>query len=108
MKILILVMLWVVTISPGEAQIAKTSVAGNYGLVGVMETAAGFSIKPDGTFEYGFTYGAADKWGRGTWKLSGKQLTLTSAHQQPAQDFQLKQSDKGSKSGIKIKVATPE
>ena len=83
-------------------KIQEKSVIGIYMLEGVMETAAGLELKPDHTFEYWFTYGAADKWGKGTWKLTGQKLQLTSHHTQPEQDFVLKQSDNNYKQGIRI------
>lgn len=79
-------------------------IAGIYNLEGIMETAAGFRLKPDHTFEYMFTYGAADKWGKGTWKLNGTQLILTSSNKQPASDFILKSSDASRKGGVLIKI----
>lgn len=79
--------------------------AGEYMLSGVMETAAGFRIKEDKTFDYGFTYGAADKWGKGTWKTVGSKISLTSSHAQPSADFVLKKSDASNKAGILVKIA---
>ena len=73
-------------------QLAEKDVAGEFMLSGVMETAAGFLLKPDHTFQYGFTYGAADKNGKGTWKLTGNKLVLNSPHAQPTSDFVLKYS----------------
>src|SRR5688572_6630710 len=80
------------------------TVAGEYMLEGVMETAAGFLIKSDGTFNYGFTYGAADKTGKGTWKLAGNTLLLNSSRPQPDTDFILKSSAATTKNGIHIKI----
>src|SRR5688572_24216187 len=88
---------------PLFAQTEK-QIAGIYNLEGVMETAAGFQLKPDYTFEYMFTYGAADKWGKGTWKLNGTNLLLTSSHKQPTSDFILKSSDASRKGGVLIKI----
>jgi hypothetical protein len=89
---------------PLQAQTAAKP-AGEYMLSGVMETAAGFNIKPDQTFEYGFTYGAADKWGKGTWKTVGSKISLTSSHAQPVADFILKKADASYKNGIVIRIA---
>lgn len=76
-----------------------------YMLNGVMETAAGFRLLDDHTFEYFFSYGAADKWGKGTWKKEGDKIIFTSYHQQPAQDFILKESKKTNNEFIQITVA---
>src|SRR5688572_10102457 len=86
------------------AQNNTVQVAGEYMLERVMETAAGFLIKPDGTFEYGFTYGAADKTGKGTWKLIGNKLILNSFSPQPSSDFILKSSSSKKRKGITIKI----
>jgi hypothetical protein len=98
-----LICLAIVFYTPLFAQ-TETHVAGIYNLDGVMETAAGFQLNPDHTFEYMFTYGASDKWGKGTWKLSGTKLLLTSNHKKPASDFILKSSDASRKGGVLIKI----
>jgi hypothetical protein len=82
----------------------EKGIAGIYQLQGVMETAAGFQLKPDQTFDYVFTYGAADKWGKGTWKIAGTKLLLTSNHTQPASDFILQKSDASRKGGVVVKI----
>ncbi|MCO4294718.1 hypothetical protein NF867_17785 [Solitalea sp. MAHUQ-68] len=78
---------------------------GIYMLNGVMETAAGFKLNADSTFEYFFTYGAADKWGKGTWKIANNRLVLKSNHTQPSADFKLVQSLKTPDKFIIIRVA---
>lgn len=80
------------------------AIPGEYMLQGVMETAAGFLIKKDGTFEYGFTYGAADKSGKGNWKLTGNTLILNSNKPQPPADFILKSSAATGKKDITIRI----
>lgn len=76
-----------------------------YMLNGVMETAAGFRLLDDHTFEYFFSYGAADKWGKGTWKKEGDKIIFTSYHQQPEQDFILRESKKSDNKFIQITIA---
>lgn len=83
---------------------AAASVTGEYMLEGVMETAAGFRINSNGTFEYGFTYGAADKSGKGNWKQVGNTLILNSLKTQPATDFILKNSASTNQKGVTIKI----
>ncbi|MFC5272269.1 hypothetical protein [Adhaeribacter terreus] len=87
---------------------SESEVDGVYMLQGVMETAAGFEFKADKTFEYMFTYGAADKWGKGTWKTDGTRILLSSHHSQPRSDFILIQSDARNSQGIKIKISDAE
>ena len=42
---------------------AKNSLAGEYYLKAVMETASGFNPHSDSTFEFFFSYGALDRYG---------------------------------------------
>lgn len=60
-----------------EAQSAVT-VAGEYYLRGVMETASGFKLNEDGTFDFFFSYGALDRSGSGNWKVKDSTVILTS------------------------------
>ena len=39
---------------------------GPYYLRGIMEVGSELLLRPDGTFEFMLSYGAADYWGRGT------------------------------------------
>src|SRR5688572_6162612 len=106
-KIRLLCVLVLIFINAAFARAQNSSgktVAGEYMLEGVMETAAGFRIKSDHTFEYGFTYGAADKSGKGTWKLTGNTIILNSAKARPATDFILKSAANTNKKGITIKI----
>ena len=57
---------------------AAEDVAGLYRLEGTMETASELRLKPDGTFEYGLIYGAADYSATGAWKLDGGAVVLNS------------------------------
>lgn len=49
-----------------------------YHLQGVKETASGFKLHADGTFQFFFTYGALDRYGSGTWSLSDDIVTFQS------------------------------
>ncbi len=42
--------------------------AGEYYLTGIMETASGFNLYEDHSFEFYFTYGALDRHAYGTWR----------------------------------------
>ncbi len=59
-----------------EAQ--TTTIAGEYYLRGVMETASGFNLCEDNTFEFFFSYGALDRSGMGTWELKDDKVILNS------------------------------
>lgn len=60
-----------------EAQKTAT-VAGEYYLRGVMETASGFKLDDDGTFQFFFSYGSLDRSGQGTWTLKDNKVILNS------------------------------
>ncbi|AFD08773.1 hypothetical protein [Solitalea canadensis] len=98
-----LVFLLIVLIKPLLIQAQETERI--YMLSGVMETAAGFRLLTDHTFEYFFSYGAADKWGKGTWKRVDSLIIFTSYHQQPEQDFILKEAKKTKNDFLQITVA---
>jgi hypothetical protein len=61
-----------------EAQKTAT-VSGEYYLRGVMETASGFKLNEDSTFEFFFSYGALDRSGHGNWKLKDNRVILNSS-----------------------------
>ena len=58
-----------------EAQ-QNATIAGEYYLRGVMETASGFKLNDDNSFEFFYSYGALDRTGQGTWKLKDEQIIL--------------------------------
>ncbi|WP_142601405.1 hypothetical protein [Solitalea koreensis] len=68
------------------------------------EISAGFKFNADHTFEYTFTYGVVDKWGKGTWKLYRNQLVLKSEKSQPDKDFVLVYSDSSHHDGLIVKI----
>ncbi|MBL0339927.1 MAG: hypothetical protein IPP71_02845 [Bacteroidetes bacterium] len=53
-----------------------TSPVGIYYLESVMETASGFKVDADSTFEFFFSQGALDRTGKGTWTVNGNQITF--------------------------------
>lgn len=59
-----------------EAQ--TSTIAGEYYLRGVMETASGFNLCEDNSFEFFFSYGALDRSGMGTWELKDDKVILNS------------------------------
>lgn len=61
---------------------------GIYNLEGVMETASGFKLNTDSTFEFYFSYGALDRYGKGKWQMINNKIILnTRPH--PGNDFKL-------------------
>ena len=67
---------------------AQQHIAGLYQLRGVMETASGFKLNEDSTFEFYFSYGALDRYGSGTWKPDGNKIIFTGLPW-PGKDFKL-------------------
>lgn len=76
---------------------------GEYYLRGVMETASGFKLNSDSTFEFFFSYGALDRFGLGTWQYVNGEIVLNS-RPQPAKDFALVKKEKvpGNLTTIKV------
>ena len=62
-----------------EAQKITDTIIGEYYLKGVRETASGFKLNADSTFEFFFSYGALDRMGSGTWQKQGDQIIFSSA-----------------------------
>ncbi len=78
-------------------------IAGHYVLRGVMEVGSELLLKPDGTFEYYLSYGAADYWAKGTWKrLQGTVVLNTSGKEEPP--FRLAGSSSTSEPGSRVRV----
>ena len=77
-------------------------VVGIYLLHSVRETETGFKLNPDGTFQFFFTYGALDRYGRGQWTMNDDFVYLQS-RPWGGKDFALLTSDT-SGAGITVKV----
>ena len=73
------------------SQSSTANMTGEFYLQGVMETASGFKLNADSTFEFFFSYGALDRFGKGTYTIKGHTLVLNSGPR-PAKDFKLKTS----------------
>ncbi|HWR33932.1 MAG TPA: hypothetical protein VN451_10410 [Chitinophagaceae bacterium] len=67
------------------------SIAGEYQLQAVHEMASAFLLKPEGDFQFFFSYGALDRYGSGKWILQNDVLILNSA-EKPEHDFELIES----------------
>src|SRR4026207_896884 len=70
-----------------QAQV-KNKVAGIYSLEGVMETASGFKLNEDSTFEFYFSYGALDRYGSGKWSMKNDSVVFNSKPF-PGKDFKI-------------------
>ena len=84
-----------------EAQ--QKDLAGEYYLRGVMETASGFKLEADSTFQFFFSYGALDRDGKGKWAVKDDHVVFNSAPR-PGNDFALVSSKQTSDDSITIKI----
>ena len=66
----------------------SNTIAGEYSLTGVMETASGIVLNKDSTFQFYFSYGALDREGSGKWSVTGDHIILDSKPY-PGKDFKL-------------------
>lgn len=78
-------------------------IAGEYYLQGVMETASGFLLEPNGHFRFFFSYGALDRNGSGKWEVKGDQVVLNSP-KPVGQDFTLVASKKTNTDLVHVKI----
>ncbi|MGC4100168.1 hypothetical protein [Ferruginibacter sp.] len=89
-----------------QAQTKTMPVTGEYYLQGVMETASGFKLNEDSSFNFFFSYGALDREGGGSWKQEGNTIIFNSNKKQTT-DFTLLQSKKQAGNGITIRINEP-
>jgi hypothetical protein len=82
----------------------QSTIAGEYYLQGVMETASGFKLNADSSFQFFFMYGAMDRYGRGQWSVQGDSVILTSTQRQ-THDFALEKSEKGESDSVTIRMS---
>jgi len=101
-RIVFIFLILIVTIKM-QAQEKTNTLVGEYYLQGVMETASGFKLNPDSTFEFFFSYGALDRSGKGTWQQNGNQLIFNSS-QATGKDFSLISSNTVANDGVKIRI----
>ena len=82
--------------------ISMEKIAGTYYLHSVRETASGFKLNPDGTFQFFFTYGALDRFGSGNFVIDNDKAIFQS-RPWSGKDFALINSNTSGK-GITIKI----
>lgn len=81
----------ITTLTPFIMNAQNNSLAGEYYLKAVMETASGFNLHSDSTFEFFFSYGALDRYGSGTWTVKNDKIIFNSKPS-PGNDFKLLES----------------
>lgn len=85
------------------ATVRAQTVTGEYYMQGVMETASGFKLSADSTFQFFFSYGALDRFGSGTWSLHDNRIILNSKPYL-GKDFKLVRSAKNNDHFITVKI----
>ena len=89
-----------------DAQTNSRDYTGEYYLRDVMETASGFKLNPDSSFQFFFSYGALDRMGSGKWTVRGNELILNSRPRPPL-DFKMVSSTSGDAQNITIRISDP-
>ncbi|PWT99548.1 MAG: hypothetical protein C5B52_10505 [Bacteroidetes bacterium] len=84
----------------------RDSIAGEYYLQGVMETASGFQLLPDSSFQFFYSYGAVDRYGSGKWSLQNGHVILNSK-KKPESDFTLVKTRSTKNPNVTIKINHP-
>src|SRR3954454_9126536 len=98
--------LGVMTMGGAMAQQTAT-LEGHYYLQHVREVGSELMLKPDGTFEFMLAYGAADYWGKGTWKVKDGAVFLNSAPAKDHPPFRLMASSAMKTAAIRVRVQAP-
>jgi hypothetical protein len=86
-----------------SAQTTPNNIIGEYYLSGVMETASGFQLNADSSFQFFFSYGALDRYGSGKWHLKDNKVVFVS-REKPASDFKTIAEKKTDQSNITIRI----
>lgn len=81
--------------------------AGRYFLQNLREAGSELLLRPNGTFEFAFAYGAADYSAKGTWRAQAGAVILNSAAAKPAPPFSLKGSTASQEPAILVRVQGP-
>ena len=87
-----------------HAQTITIPATGEYYLQGVMETASGFKLNADSSFEFFFSYGAMDRSGEGHWQQEGHSIVFNST-KKVQKDYTLLQSKTQATKGITIQIS---
>jgi len=72
----------------------------------VMEVGTELLLRPDGTFEFAFAYGAADYYAKGTWRSEGGAVFLTTEGKDEP-PFRLARSETTKTPGIRVWILGP-
>jgi hypothetical protein len=84
----------------------NNTMADEYSLTGVMETASGIQLNKDSTFRFYFSYGALDREGSGKWSVNADNIILNSKPY-PGKDFKMVSSSSVKNNFTSIKIEEP-
>lgn len=82
---------------------AQNDISGEYYLKGVMETASGFKLNADSSFQFFFSSGALDRTGQGKWQRNGNSIIFNS-RPHPGHDFRLLKSSHKPGDSVTIRI----
>jgi hypothetical protein len=86
-----------------KAQTTARTLTGEYYLTNVMETACGLKLNADSSFQFFFSQGALDRYGRGRWSVKNNMLILNNRRRIP-RDFKMIQSVRHDNDNITIHI----
>lgn len=86
-----------------NSQTFDPSIPGEYYLHGVMETASGFQINADSSFQFFFSQGALDRSGKGKWSEKDGYISFNSPAKPPL-DFALISSKKLKNDSFTVRI----
>jgi len=88
-------------------QAQQPSAVGEYYMHGVMETASAFALKDDSTFEFYYSYGAVDRYGKGKWHQKGDSIILNSSEKYTS-SLKLVKTEQHTGKNLTIKFSNPD
>jgi len=69
-----------------------------------METASGFQLNKDSTFQFLYSYGALDRFGKGKWKMLNDSTIILNSEKRPPLDFKLEKQTSTAEKSITIQI----
>jgi len=69
-----------------------------------METASGFQINADSTFQFFYSYGALDRYGKGKWSMADDSTIILNSEKRPPLDFKLTKHEQRKSDFVTIQI----
>lgn len=80
---------------------------GEYYMHGVMETASGFQLNADSTFQFFYSYGALDRYGKGKWSVKDGSLIVFNSAPRPPLDFKMVTHGQRDNNFVTVQITAP-